>query len=150
MMDTLSTAERSKNMSAIRSRNTKPEILIRQWIFARGYRYRLNVKYIPGHPDLFMRKYNTAIFVNGCFWHRHTNCKYAYTPKSNLEFWLKKFENNVKRDYEVKRILEARGVKHLIIWECTIKKMARNVDYKSEILQNIDHFLSSKEQYFEI
>ena len=149
-MDKLSTAERSRNMSAIRGRNTKPELLIRQWLFAQGYRYRVNVKYIPGHPDLFLRKYNTAIFVNGCFWHRHSNCKYAYTPKSNTEFWFKKFDDNVKRDGEVRELLEAQRIKCLIVWECTVKKMVKNVEYRCEILEDIDHFLVSKDLYLEL
>lgn len=146
-MDKLSTAERSKNMSAIRGRNTKPELLIRQWLFARGYRYRLNVKHIPGHPDLFLRKYNTAVFVNGCFWHRHSNCKYAYTPKSNTEFWFKKFDDNVKRDGEVRELLEARRIKCLIVWECTVKKMVKNIEYRCEILEDIERFFTSEELY---
>ena len=149
-MDIISSAERSKNMSAIRGQNTKPEQLIRQWLFAKGYRYRLHVKYIPGHPDLYLRKYNTAIFVNGCFWHRHNNCKFAYTPKSNVEFWNKKFENNIRRDDEVKRLLEEQGIKQLVVWECVIKKMARNIEYKYEILNAIELFLSSGSRFLEI
>lgn len=150
MMDKISIAERSKNMSAIRGQNTKPEQLIRQWLFAKGYRYRLHVKYIPGHPDLYLSKYNTAIFVNGCFWHRHNNCKYAYTPKSNIEFWLKKFESNIRRDDEVKKLLEEQEIKQLIIWECTIKKMSKNVDDRCEMLSKIELFLSNDDQHLEI
>ncbi len=149
-MDKLSTAERSKNMSAIRGRNTKPELLIRQWLFAQGYRYRLNVKYIPGHPDLFLRKYNTAIFVNGCFWHRHSYCKYAYIPKSNIEFWFRKFDDNVRRDAEVRRLLETQGIKNLIIWECTVKKMLKNDEYRSEIIENIDRFFTNADMFLEL
>ena len=137
-------------MSAIRGRNTKPELLIRQWLFAQGYRYRLNVKYIPGHPDLFFRKYNTAIFVNGCFWHRHSNCKYAYTPKSNTEFWFKKFDDNIRRDDEVRKLLESQNIKHLVIWECTVKKMTKNVDYRCEILGEIERFFTSTDLYLEL
>ena len=149
-MDKLSTAERSKNMSAIRGRNTKPELLIRQWLFAEGYRYRINVKYIPGHPDLFLRKYNTAIFVHGCFWHRHKNCKYAYTPKSNTEFWLKKFDDNVRRDDKVRKLLEEQKTKQLIIWECTVKEMAKNGDYRSELLEKIERFFLSTDLFMEV
>lgn len=149
-MDKLSTAERSKNMSAIRGRNTKPELLIRQWLFGEGYRYRINVKYLPGHPDLFLRKYNTAIFVHGCFWHRHKNCKYAYTPKSNMEFWLKKFDDNVRRDDKVRKLLEEQKTKQLIIWECTVKKMAKNGDYRSELLEKIERFFLSTDLFMEV
>ena len=90
-MDIKSPEERSKNMAAIHSKNTKPEIYLRKLMFARGYRYSVNSKSVPGHPDIYMKKYNTAIFVHGCFWHRHEGCKYAYVPKSRIEFWQKKF-----------------------------------------------------------
>lgn len=150
MMDKLSQSERSRNMSAIRGRNTKPELLIRKWLFARGYRYRINVNYIPGHPDLFLRKYNTAVFINGCFWHRHPGCKYSYTPKSNVDFWLKKFEDNVRRDDEVHAALNTQGIRRLVIWECTIRKMARNVIVKDEILDIIDKYFLSTDKDFEI
>ncbi len=149
-MDKINAIERSKNMSAIRGKNTKPELLIRQWLFSKGYRYRLNVDYIPGHPDLFLRKYNTAVFVNGCFWHRHKGCKYAYTPKSNIEFWLRKFDDNVNRDNKVQQALKSQGIKQLVIWECTIKKMAKNVEYKSEILGMIASFFASDTQRLEL
>ena len=89
MADIVSPEKRSQNMSAIRSKNTKPEVYLRKLLFAQGYRYRIADKSVPGHPDIFLRKYNTAIFVNGCFWHRHPDCKYAYTPKSRVEFWQK-------------------------------------------------------------
>jgi len=149
-MDKINAIERSKNMSAIRGKNTKPELLIRQWLFSKGYRYRLNVDYIPGHPDLFLRKYNTAVFVNGCFWHRHKGCKYAYTPKSNIEFWLRKFDDNVNRDNKVQQALKSQGIKQLVIWECTIKKMAKNVEYKSEILGMVSSFFASDTQRLEL
>lgn len=137
-------------MSAIRGKNTKPELLMRQWLFSRGYRYRLNVNSVPGHPDLFLRKYNTAIFVNGCFWHRHKDCKYAYTPKSNSEFWRRKFNDNVNRDNEVQQALKSRGIKQVVIWECTIKKMMKNVEYKNEILGRLADFFVGSSLYLEI
>ena len=104
-MDIKSLEERSKNMAAIHSKNTKPEIYLRKLLFARGYRYGVNSKSVPGHPDIYMKKYNTAIFVHGCFWHRHEGCKYAYMPKSKVEFWQKKFDTNVKRDKTVRKEL---------------------------------------------
>ena len=149
-MDKLTIEERSKNMSAIRSRDTKPELMIRKWLFAQGYRYRINVKSLPGHPDLYLRKYNTAIFVNGCFWHRHEGCKYAYSPKSRTEFWEKKFSQNIRRDKTVKEVLSEKKIKQLIIWECTIKKMARDSDYKTEIIRIITKFLKNNEKYTEL
>lgn len=88
-MDIKSQEERSKNMEAIRSKNTKPEVYFRKLLFAKGYRYSLNSKNVPGHPDIYLRKYNTAIFIHGCFWHRHEGCRYSYMPKSRVEFWEK-------------------------------------------------------------
>ena len=149
-MDKLNAADRSKNMSAIKSRDTKPELLVRRWLFSQGYRFRVNVDYISGHPDLFLRKYNTAIFVNGCFWHRHNGCKYAYTPKSNIGFWVKKFERNVLRDHEVKKSLRDENIKCLIIWECTIIKMEKNSEYRDIMLRTITQFLGNDEAYLEI
>ena len=131
MADTLSPEERSRNMAAIKSRDTKPEVYLRKLLFAKGYRYRIADKNIPGHPDIFLRKYNTAIFVHGCFWHRHPGCKYAYTPKSRVEFWQKKFDDNVRRDTVVTKELQQQGIKQLIIWECTINSMKRNADVLS-------------------
>ena len=110
-MDIKSSEERSKNMAAIHSKNTKPEIYLRKLLFARGYRYGVNSKSVPGHPDIYMRKYNTAIFVHGCFWHRHEGCKYAYMPKSRVEFWQKKFDANIKRDECVRKELMRKKVK---------------------------------------
>ena len=89
MTDIKSPEERSRNMAAIRSKDTKPEVYLRKLLFAQGYRYRKNYKKIPGHPDIYLPKYRTAIFVHGCFWHRHQGCKYAYMPYSNIEFWKK-------------------------------------------------------------
>ena len=131
-------------MSAIRSKNTKPEIYFRKLLFAEGYRYSLNTKNIPGHPDIYLRKYNTAIFINGCFWHRHEGCKYAYMPKSRVEFWQKKFEVNQRRDEKVKQELEERRIKRLVIWECTIKKMLRDRKIENNILTETEKFLTAK------
>lgn len=150
MADIVSPEQRSKNMSAIRSKNTRPEIYFRKLLFSKGYRYSLNSNRVPGHPDIYLKKYNTAIFVHGCFWHRHDGCKYAYTPKSRIEFWMKKFENNQKRDQEVKKELSTERVKQLIIWECTIKQMNRNCEKENEILERTELFLGSEELYLEL
>lgn len=147
-MDIKSPSERSKNMAAIHSRNTKPEVYLRKLLFARGYRYGLNSKTVPGHPDIYLKKYNTAIFVNGCFWHRHEGCKYAYMPKSRVEFWQKKFESNIKRDLKVKQELSELKVKLLVIWECTIKGMKKSEIVEARILEKIISFLEC-EGYFE-
>lgn len=149
-MDIKSTEERSKNMSAIHSKNTKPEIYLRKQLFARGYRYGINSKSVPGHPDIYLKKYNTAIFVHGCFWHRHEGCKYAYMPKSRVDFWQKKFEANKKRDNIVKVQLTDVGVKRIIVWECTIKRMQKDSDINEDIMNRIENFLVSCEANMEI
>lgn len=149
-MDIKSPEERSRNMAAIRSKDTKPEIYFRKLLFAQGYRYSLNSKKIPGHPDLYLRKYNTAIFIHGCFWHRHSGCQYAYMPKSRVEFWQKKFEANVKRDYVVKIELQDRGIKCLIVWECTVKKMMKNREFRETYLVTVTNFLKNDKFLLEI
>lgn len=141
MADIVSPEQRSKNMSAIRSGNTKPEIYFRKLLFAKGYRYRIAEKNIPGHPDIFLRKYNTAIFIHGCFWHRHSGCKYAYMPKSRVEFWQKKFDANVKRDGIVKTELQTLKIKCLLVWECTVNSMMKNPEECATVLDFTEKFL---------
>ncbi len=150
MTDIVSPEQRSQNMAAIRFKNTKPEVYFRKLLFAKGYRYRIAGKNIPGHPDIFLRKYNTAIFVHGCFWHRHHGCKYTYTPKSREDFWQKKFEANVKRDYIVKTKLEALKIKCIIVWECTVKSMMKNPEECAMVLRVIENFLQEKTLYKEL
>ena len=149
-MDIVTTEQRSKNMAAIHSRNTKPEIYFRKSLFALGYRYSLNSNKIPGHPDIYLRKYNTAIFVHGCFWHRHTGCKYAYMPKSRVEFWQKKFDANVKRDGIVKKELFDKGIKCLVVWECTIKRMQKDSLVQEKNLFEVHKFLNSDDLFMEL
>lgn len=150
MADIVSPEQRSKNMAAIRSRDTKPEVYFRKLLFAQGYRYRIADKSVPGHPDIFLRKYNTAIFVHGCFWHRHQGCKYAYTPKSRVEFWQKKFDDNVQRDTVVNAALQENGVKCLVVWECTIKRMMKNQEFEQQIMEKCISFFISNEQQLEL
>lgn len=150
MADIVSPEKRSQNMSAIRSKNTKPEVYLRKLLFAQGYRYRIADKSVPGHPDIFLRKYNTAIFVNGCFWHRHPGCKYAYTPKSRVEFWQKKFDDNVQRDAVVEAKLLERGIKLLTVWECAIRRMQRDKIEEERALAKIIFFIKSNEKNTEI
>lgn len=150
MADTISPEARSRNMSAIRSRDTDPEIYIRKNLFARGLRYRKNSSTVPGHPDLYFAKYHTALFVNGCFWHRHRGCKYAYTPKSRIEFWQAKFDRNTERDQKVKDELSGLGIRCLIIWECTIRKMKKDKQLNDVVLNRIETFLNSSESFLEI
>lgn len=150
MADIVSPEKRSQNMSAIRSKNTKPEVYLRKLLFAQGYRYRIADKSVPGYPDIFLRKYNTAIFVNGCFWHRHPGCKYAYTPKSRVEFWQKKFDDNVRRDSAVKAELLEHGIKLLTVWECAIRRMQRDKIEEERTLTKIILFIKSNEKNAEI
>lgn len=150
MADIISPEQRSKNMSAIRSKDTKPEIYLRKVLFAAGYRYRIAEESVAGHPDIFLRKYNAAIFVHGCFWHRHSGCKYAYSPKSRVEFWENKFTTNMKRDETVKLELSQHGNRQLIVWECTIKRMQKNPQFKEDVIRTITDFLLSDQVFLEI
>lgn len=149
-MDIKSPEERSRNMAAIRSKDTRPEIYFRKLLFAQGYRYSLNSSKIPGHPDIYLHKHNTAIFIHGCFWHRHSGCRHAYMPKSRVEFWQKKFESNVKRDYVVRMELQHEGIKCLIVWECTIKRMKRNQEDCEKYLKMAEKFLEGNQALLEI
>lgn len=117
-MDIVRRELRSKNMRRIRGKNTKPELRVRKAAYALGYRYRLHDGRLPGSPDLVFSGRKIVVFVHGCFWHRHGNCKYSYTPKSNIEFWAKKFDSNVRRDKRVQKELDALGWKVAVIWEC--------------------------------
>jgi DNA mismatch endonuclease (patch repair protein) len=120
--------QRSRNMSAIKSKNTKPEIKVRKVLHSMGYRFRLHSKNLPGSPDIVLPKYKTVIFVHGCFWHRHQNCKYASTPKTRQEFWNKKFNENINRDKINQENLSSKGWKIIIIWECEIKNKKINLE----------------------
>ncbi|MBV5634659.1 DNA mismatch endonuclease Vsr [Pseudomonas aeruginosa] len=128
MTDSLSPAERSERMSRIRSKDTKPELVLRKILHGLGLRYRLNGAGLPGKPDLVFPRYKTVVFVHGCFWHRHDGCKIATTPKSNVPFWIEKFDRNTARDAQVKKVLEEKGWRVIIVWECelntTIKAQA--------------------------
>lgn len=118
MTDVHPPAVRSKNMRAIRGKNTKPELVVRQALRAAGFGYRLHRRDLPGTPDIVLSKYKTVIFVNSCFWHRHSGCNKAVMPKSNTEFWENKLNSNVERDQKNKSILEASGWRCLVWWEC--------------------------------
>ena len=122
MTDVHSREIRSYNMSRIRSKDTKPEMLVRKFLFAQGYRYRLHEKRLPGRPDLVLPKYKTVILINGCFWHGHTACKYFVLPKTRPEWWLSKILTNRTRDSDSEHLLKELGWKVIIIWECQLKK----------------------------
>lgn len=132
-MDRITKEHRSWNMSRIRSKDTSPEKVVRSFLHHAGYRFRLHVKILPGSPDIVLPKYRTAIFVHGCFWHRHKRCKYAYTPKSRIEFWQAKFRENVERDKLKKKKLEDFGWQVMTIWECETKDADKLVSSLSKL-----------------
>ena len=121
MADKLTPIERHNNMAAIHGKDTKPEMVVRKWLWRHGYRYRLNHPRLPGKPDIVMRKYRTCIFVNGCFWHGHEGCRYYTIPKTNTEFWVNKVKRNKERDVKVQHELAAMGWHCITIWECELK-----------------------------
>ena len=112
-------------MSRIKATETKPEILVRKFLFSQGFRYRKNVSNLPGKPDIVLKKYKTVIFVNGCFWHGHENCHYFKLPKSNIDFWENKINGNKKRDAEICKKLTDNGWNCITVWDCELKKDKR-------------------------
>ena len=126
MADVHNTATRSFNMSRIKGKNTKPEMLVRRFLFANGFRYRLNVKTLPGKPDMVLPKYKTVIFINGCFWHGHKGCNYFVVPKTRTEWWLNKIKDTQKRDREAEIQLNVLGWKVITLWECQLKPKQLN------------------------
>lgn len=131
MADTKTPEERSRNMSLIRSTDTKPEALVRKYLFSHGFRYRKNDKKLPGKPDIVLPKYKTVIFINGCFWHMH-GCSRSRLPKSNLEYWKPKIDKNIERDRIVRSKLSELGWNVIVVWECELKK--KNFDNRMEKL----------------
>lgn len=128
---------RSENMARVKSKNTKPEDFLRKLLWHKGVRYRVNYKELPERPDIYIAKYNVAIFVNGCFWHMHKNCKYSSIPKNNHEFWKNKLEGNVERDKENYAQLESMGIKVIVVWGCEIKKMMKDEVIAAERVDNL-------------
>lgn len=122
MVDSLTKERRSWNMSRVRSKDTKPELVVRSILHRNGYRFRLHKKGLPGKPDIVLAKYHTVIFVHGCFWHRHKNCPDATIPKTRTDFWSQKFSQNVERDKKVQTALRKLGWNVIIVWECETLK----------------------------
>ena len=143
-MDLLTKEKRSWNMSRIKGKDTKPEKIVRSILHKNGFRFRLNRKDLPGKPDIVLPKYKTVILVHGCFWHRHSRCKYAYNPKSRVEFWQKKFSENIERDKFVKKELRKMGWKVIIVWECEIRNMEK---LKNVLLKKLLSALASYNNY---
>lgn len=148
MSDFLTKEERSIRMSQIHSSDTKPERTLRRALWHQGFRYRVNVKKLPGSPDIVLPKYRTVIFVHGCFWHGHNDCKNYSVPKTNTSFWQEKVTRNRERDQETWRTLEAMGWYVIIVWECTLEKpkIRETVDtLRANILRNGELFFQAKE-----
>ena len=124
MADVMTPEQRSRCMAAIKGKDTKPELIVRKYLFSRGLRFRVQVRKLSGNPDIVLPKYKTVIFVNGCFWHGHEGCKYFRLPKSNVEFWEAKIERNVARDVRNEAELKALGWRVVRVWECEIKTVA--------------------------
>lgn len=138
MADSLSSEKRSWNMSRIHASDTSIEVKVRRFLFSQGYRYRKNVKDLPGKPDIVLPKYRTVIFVHGCFWHRHDGCKDATMPKTRVEFWQTKFQKNVENDKKHQEELECLGWSVLTLWECDINKRF------DETMESVISFLQRK------
>ena len=135
MADTISPERRSRNMAS--SKDTKPEVYLRKLLYHNGFRYRKNYSGVFGHPDIYLPKYKVAIFVHGCYWHRHSGCQYAYMPKSRVDFWQKKFDDNVRRDQLVQETLEHQGIRYIVVWECTINEIQKHKDLAQTIMNEI-------------
>ena len=149
MADVHTPVQRHCNMAAIHSASTKPEMKLRHALWTQGFRYRINDKKLPGKPDIVLPKYRTAIFVHGCFWHGHKDCKFYTVPKTNTEFWTAKVARNQKRDQEVWRQLEAKGWAVIIVWECQLKNACFSEtvqQVKAEIISNGERFTKEREE----
>lgn len=138
-MDVHSKAVRSYNMSCIHGKDTKPEEIVRKYLFSKGFRYRKNDKKLPGSPDVVLPKYRTVIFVNGCFWHGHDGCKYFVWPQNNADFWHRKIETNTERDVRKRKQLEDAGWNVIVIWECQLRSEKR-----SKTLEELEKMLKER------
>jgi DNA mismatch endonuclease (patch repair protein) len=138
MVDVVDKATRSRMMSGIQGKNTKPELLVRKYLHGKGLRFRLHAKELPGKPDLVFPKYKAVVFVHGCFWHRHSGCKYATTPSSREHFWANKLSENVARDSYQIATLVGLGWRVFVVWECELREgMARLDLLYSEITEDV-------------
>lgn len=138
MTDIKTPEERSRNMAAIKSNDTRPEMLVRRYLHRSGYRYGLHNKRLPGRPDIVLRRYKTVIFVNGCFWHGHENCRYFRLPKSNSDFWQLKIGRNQARDKRDIEELEKLGWQVIVIWECELKTEVRRKQTYNGLLEKLN------------
>lgn len=136
-MDTLTPGKRSEVMSRIRGKNTSCEILVRRYLFAQGFRFRIHDKRLPGHPDIVLPKYHTVIMVNGCFWHGHNACGLYREPKTNVEFWCGKILRNTIRDSKNQAVLEALGWRVIVVWECELRTKSRKASTLNGLVNEI-------------
>lgn len=149
-MDTLSAEQRHNNMAAIKGKGTKPEMIVRKFLWSRGFRYRVNNARLPGHPDLVLRKYRTCIFVNGCFWHGHKNCRYYIIPKTNTDFWVRKITRNIGRDRQEQLQLARMGWHCITVWECELKREKRDETLES-LAYTLNHiYLKDRSQVYQV
>lgn len=146
MVDIVDARTRSQMMSNIRGKDTKPELALRRALHARGFRFRLHVKDVPGRPDIVFPKYRAVVFVHGCFWHRHAGCRYATVPKTRVEFWKKKFAANISRDAVVQEKLTRKGWRVAIVWECAL----RNPGALTQTAEMVANWLKSDELEMEL
>ena len=137
MADVMTPEQRSRCMAAVKGKDTKPEMIVRKYLFSRGLRFRVQVRKLPGTPDIVLPKYKTVIFVNGCFWHGHKGCKYFRLPKSNVDFWQTKITRNIERDAETEAELAAMGWKVIRIWECEIKTVTGRIERLDKLYNSI-------------
>ena len=148
MADTMTKAQRHYTMSHVHSASTKPELKLRRALWNNGFRYRVNVKNLPGKPDIVLSKYRTAIFVHGCFWHGHKGCDKYTTPKTNTDFWKAKISRNQQHDQDVWRQLEAKGWSVIVVWECQLKKAVLDetiTRVEAEIIRNGELYRKAQE-----
>lgn len=136
-MDKFSKEKRSEIMSRVKGKNTKPEETVRKFLFSEGFRYRKNDQRYPGKPDIVLPKYHTVIFVNGCFWHQHLNCRAATIPVSNKDYWENKLQRNVSRDKLVKKQLESAGWQVIVLWECEISNKQKREIRLAKLIREI-------------
>ncbi len=143
MTDIFPPEKRSDIMRRIKGRDTRPELIVRKYLFSKGFRYRINVKRLPGKPDIVLRKYHTVIFIHGCFWHGHENCSLASKPKTHSEFWTSKIARNKERDLKTRAKLKAMGWNTLVVWECQLQRRAeRNRTLQAIVAVLDDTFLN--------
>ena len=137
MTDVFTPEQRSRCMAAVKGKDTKPEMIVRKYLFSKGLRYRVNDRKLPGSPDIVMKKYKTVVFIDGCFWHGHKDCKYFKLPKSNVDFWRHKIAMNIARDYATNVDLKLAGWNVIRIWECEIRTKAKREEVLQHLYDNI-------------